>query len=108
MNFSLKWQHVSLRMIYSMENVHLSLDENIIHFFSAKNFQNWSISNHERKIKSSWKSYKYIAKEYIFDFHKDENYLFNKEKEQSLKDAINSSPTFIDFLRRPFRKIIAQ
>ncbi len=108
MNFSLKWQHVSLRMIYSTENVQLSLDENIIHFFSAKNFQNWSVSNHERKIKSSWKSYKYIAKECIFDFHNDENYLINKEKEQSLKDAIISSPTLIDFLKRPFRKIITQ
>jgi hypothetical protein len=108
MNFSLKWQHVSLRMIYATESANLRLDENIIHFFSAKDFQNWSISNHERKIKSSWKSYKYIAKECIFDFHEDENYLINKEKEQSLKDAIISSPTLVDFLRRPLRKIISQ
>ena len=106
MNFSLKWQHVSLRMIYSMENINLSLDENIIHFFSAKDFQNWSVKHHDKKIKNSWKSYKYVAKEYIFDFHRDENYLINKEKEQSLKDAIVSSPTLITILKRPFRKLM--
>ena len=106
MNFSLKWQHVSLRMIYSMENINLSLDENIIHFFSAKDFQNWSIKNHDKKIKNSWKSYKYVAKECIFDFHRDENYLVNKEKEQSLKDAIVSSPTLTTLLKRPFRKLL--
>ncbi len=105
MNFSLKWQHVSLRMIYSLENINLSLNENIIHFFSAKDFQNWSIKNHDKKIKNSWKSYKYVAKECIFDFHRDENYLINKEKEQSLKDAIVSSPTLITLLKRPFRKL---
>lgn len=106
MNFSLKWQHVSLRMIYSTENIQLALNENIIHFFSAKNFQNWSISNHKYKIKSSWKSYKYIAKECIFDFHRDENYLINKEKEQSLKDAIITQTDFITFIKRPFKKLL--
>lgn len=106
MNFSLKWQHVSLRMIYSTENIQLALNENIIHFFSAKNFQNWSILNHKYKIKSSWKSYKYIAKECIFDFHRDENYLINKEKEQSLKDAIITQTDFITFIKRPFKKLL--
>ena len=104
MNFSLKWQHVSLRMFYSIEDEKFSLDKNFIHFFSAKDFQNWSISNHDLKIKKTWKSYKYIAKECIFDFHKDENYLLNKEKEQSLKDAIISQPDFLGFIKRPFKR----
>ncbi len=105
MNFSLKWQHVSLRMFYADETKRFSLDKNFIHFFSAKNFQNWSISNHKFKIKQTWKSYKYIAKECIYDFHKDENYLLNKEKEQSLKDAIISQPDFLGFIKRPFKKL---
>lgn len=107
MNFSLKWQHVSLRMFYEDENERFSLDKNFIHFFSAKDFQNWSISNHEFKIKETWKSYKYVAKECIFDFHKDENYLLNKEKEQSLKDAIISQPSIFRFIKRPFKKIFS-
>jgi hypothetical protein len=105
MNFSLKWQHVSLRMFYSDEAERFSLDKNFLHFFSAKDFQNWSISNHKFKIKQTWKSYKYIAKECIFDFHKDENYLLNKEKEQSLKDAIISPPDFSGFIKRPLKKL---
>ncbi|CAN5811491.1 hypothetical protein BH20ACI4_BH20ACI4_26050 [soil metagenome] len=105
MNFSLKWQHVSLRMFYEEEDERFSLDKNFIHFFSAKDFQNWSISNHKFKIKQTWKSYKYVAKECIYDFHKDENYLLNKEKEQSLKDAIISQPNFLGFIKRPFKKL---
>lgn len=105
MNFSLKWQHVSLRMFYEDGSEKFSLDENFLHFFSAKDFQNWSISNHKSKIKKTWKSYKYVAKECIFEFHKDENYLLNKEKEQSLKDAIISQPSFFRFIKRPFKRL---
>ena len=81
------------------------MDKNFIHFFSAKDFQKWSISNHEFKIKETWKSYKYVAKECIYDFHKDEDYLLNKEKEQSLKDAIISAPSLLRFIKRPFKKL---
>lgn len=105
MNFSLKWQHVSLRMIYELENERFSLDKNFIHFFSAVDFQSWSISNHEFKIKKTWKSYKYIAKECIYDFHKDENYLLNKEKEQSLKDAIITQSSIFKFISRSFKNL---
>lgn len=107
MNFSLKWQHVSLRMFYAKEDENFSLDENFLHFFSAKDFQNWSISNHDLKIKKTWKSYKFVAKECIFDFHKDKNYLLNKEKEQSLKDAIIAQPSVLRFIKRPFKKLFA-
>ncbi len=106
MNFSLKWQHVSLRMFYEEASEKFSLDKNFLHFFSAKDFQNWSVSNHEFKIKETWKSYKYVAKECIYDFHKDENYLLNKEKEQSLKDAIISRTSFFRFIKRPFKKLL--
>lgn len=106
MNFSLKWQHVSLRMFYEEGNEKFSLDENFLHFFSAKDFQSWSISNHGSKIKQTWKSYKYVAKECIFDFHKDENYLLNKEKEQSLKDAIISAPSWTRFIKRPLKNLV--
>lgn len=105
MNFSMKWQHVSLRLINSAAGSDLRLDENVIHFFSRKDFQNWSISNHERKIKKTWNSYKYVAKQYIYEFHGDTNYLHNKEKEQSLKDAIILPPKFGEIFRKPFRKI---
>lgn len=105
MNFSLKWQHVSLRMFYEDGNEKFSLDDNFLHFFSARDFQNWSVLNHNLKIKKTWKSYKFVAKECIFDFHRDENYLLNKEKEQSLKDAIISPPSVFRFIKRPFKRL---
>lgn len=106
LNFSLKWQHVALRLIASAPDAKLALGENLIHFFSAQDFQSWSISNHYYKIKKTWSSYKFAAKECIYDFHPDRNYLLHKEKEASLKDAILESPTVFDYIKRPFRNLI--
>lgn len=86
MNFSQKWQHVSLRLISKSEN--LVLGKNIIHFFSSSEFQSWSISNHHIKIDRAWNTYKQVAKSFIHSFFEDEEYLLYKEKEPSLKDAI--------------------
>lgn len=88
MNFSLKWQHVSLRLREGLTPGAFSLEDNLCHFFQSTNFQRWSLTNPQSKIKSDWKSYKYIAKEYIHDFFPDLDYLHNKEKEQSLKLVI--------------------
>lgn len=94
MNFSMKWQNVSLRLIYGLNKSHKDLNKSIIHFFQNTEFQNWSISNHDKKIKKEWKSYKYVAKKYIYDFHKNHDYFVNKEKEPSLKEVIvNKKPT---------------
>ncbi|MFK7924313.1 MAG: hypothetical protein AB8H47_20315 [Bacteroidia bacterium] len=88
MNFSLKWQHVSLRLREGLTTGAFALEDNLCHFFQSTDFQRWSLSNPQSKIKSDWKSYKYIAKEYIHDFFPNEDYLLNKEKEQSLKLVI--------------------
>ena len=88
LNFSLKWQTVSMRLIHGLERTHNDLEKNVFHFFKSDDFQNWSIQNHSIKIKNEWNSYKYIAKEFIYEFHKDDAYLRNKEKEQSLKEVL--------------------
>ncbi|MEM1137240.1 MAG: hypothetical protein AAGI07_15485, partial [Bacteroidota bacterium] len=88
MNFSLKWQSVSMRLIHGLERTRNDLEKNTFHFFKDALFERWSVSNHHLKIKEDWKSYKYIAKEYIFHFHKNEEYFINKEKEQSLKEVL--------------------
>lgn len=88
MNFSLKWQHVSLRLKEGLAPGAFALEHNLAHFFQSTAFQRWSLSNPQSKIKGDWKSYKYVAKEYIHAFFPDEDYLINKEKEQSLKQVI--------------------
>jgi len=90
LNFSLKWQTVSMRLIHGMDRDYSDLETNVFHFFKSIEFQKWSINNHTKKIKKKWKSYKYVAKEYIYEFHKDDSYLENKEKEQSLKEVLVS------------------
>lgn len=87
-NFALKWQTVSMRILAGIERSASDLDSNVFHFFRTEDFQLWSIHNHDKKIKSDWHTYKFVAKELIYKFHKDEEYLLNKEKEPSLKEVI--------------------
>ncbi|WP_338759695.1 hypothetical protein WAF17_12150 [Bernardetia sp. ABR2-2B] len=99
MNFSQKWQHVSLRLISKSEG--LILGQDMIHFFSSSEFQSWSISNHPLKIDRAWNTYKKVAKAFIHDFFEDEEYFLYKEKEPSLKDAIveEKRNLFVSFLK---------
>lgn len=88
MNFSLKWQTVSMRLVHGLGREAIDLEKNVFHFFNSKAFQQWSMANHHAKIKQEWNSYKYVAKELIYRFHPDEFYLLYKEKEASLKEVI--------------------
>lgn len=101
MNFSMKWQNVTMRLIHGLSKNNTTktfmLDQNIYHFFQSIEFQNWSISNHDIKILKDWKSYKYIAKEFIYNFHKDQNYLINKQKEPSLKEVLINKKSWFSF-----------
>jgi hypothetical protein len=107
LNFSLKWQTVSMRLIHGLERTHNDLENNVFHFFKSNDFQIWSLLNHSIKIKKEWTSYKYIAKEFIYEFHKDDFYLRNKEKEQSLKEVIVNQADFsiLQFPKMIFNKI---
>jgi len=82
MNFSLKYQFVLFR-IYSVFHKRLKWGD-LEHFFMAQDFQKWSMVNHDMKIKTEMDSYKWIAKDYIFDFTGDASYRDNKLKHGSL------------------------
>ncbi|SEB48282.1 hypothetical protein SAMN04489761_0973 [Tenacibaculum sp. MAR_2009_124] len=99
MNFALKWQTVSMRLLYGINRNAQDLEHNVYHFFKTPSFQSWSLSNHDKKIKDTWKSYKYIAKEIIYDYHNDKEYLVNKEKEPSLKEIIRTTSSSLSWLK---------
>jgi hypothetical protein len=85
LNFSQKWQHVKFRFIESTDwDLRAQYSSHILHFYDSPGFQNWSLQNHDLKIRDTWKSYKFIAKEYIADFTKDMSQL-NLTKIQSLE-----------------------
>ena len=92
MNFSMKWQNVSMRLIHGMKESHELLNQSIFHFFQSTDFQQWSLLNHHQKIDSTWNSYKQPAKDYIYQYHDDKDYWRYKEKEPSLKQVIVGEP----------------
>lgn len=106
MNISLKWQTVSMRLIHGLERSAHDLEETVFHFFKNTDFQQWSFSNPTAKIKETWPSYKYIAKEFIYRFHPDKDYLEKKEKEQSLREVIvyDEPPSILQYPRHLVRK----
>nr|VFK79695.1 MAG: hypothetical protein BECKSD772D_GA0070982_106013 [Candidatus Kentron sp. SD] len=89
LNFSLKWQQVTLRLpVFRMRDVEETYNS-IYHFFRDSRFQAWSLANSSlRKEVFAWKDYKSVAKEYIYSFANDSMYRSGKVKEPSLKKVM--------------------
>lgn len=89
-NFNFKWQSVYFRILLrvSPKYRHLInenfLNSSFIHFYSSTEFQKWSMLNPKLKIKNSWNTYKFHAKDIIYDYNKDEIYREGKLKRGSL------------------------
>jgi hypothetical protein len=90
LNFVFKWQSVFFRILLRVnrntrDNITQSFVSNYFeHFFSTEYFQVWSMKNPHLKIKDTWASYKFISKELIHKYTKDDNYLNHKVKIGSL------------------------
>ncbi len=81
-NFAIKWCEVRFRASLAVEDgSHL---KNIKHFYDTEDFQKWSISNPDKKIKKTEQSYKWLLKDFIYDYTKDADYRDNKVKLGSL------------------------
>lgn len=74
-NFTQKWQGVKFRKDCLLLGSHKN-----IHFFDCEEFQLWSLFNNHKKIGRSIETYKQIAKDFIFKFDKNGNYLNKKLK----------------------------
>lgn len=90
LNFNFKWQSVFFRMLLRVEyDAREYVDQEFVetyfhHFYSEHYFQKWSMLNMHLKIKDNWATYKWLAKDYIYDYTKDEIYRDHKEKAPSL------------------------
>lgn len=90
LNFNFKWQSVFFRMLLRVTPSNQSrvndqwINTQFHHFFSSENFQKWSMLNHSLKIRDSWRSYKYHAKDVIYKFTNDMIYRNEKLKKGSL------------------------
>lgn len=86
-NYSMKWQHVTLRLPAFSDNardVHQSME----HFFRGDDFQNWTLTNDSVREVEDWDRYKEAAKQYILDFTGDQDYYRTKTKEGSLQHVM--------------------
>lgn len=103
-NFALKWQVVHLRRLLHVapRNVHIMtqeyLDTRYVHFFGTEDFQMWSLTNPDKRIKDRWDTYKWPAKDVIYDYTKDSEYRDHKTKRGSLRSLLmqQHSYSFID------------
>jgi hypothetical protein len=102
-NFAVKWQTAYMRMLSftAKRNVHL-LSEHYVKtyyapFYSTESFQLWSLSNPRQRVRDGWRSYKWPAKEIIYEYTKDADYRDNKLKRGSLQYlAVKHIPFIID------------
>lgn len=90
LNFSLKWQDVSLRLAAFHGDHARVISDSIRHFFRDERFQAWALAQRESRCPSTWARYKDVAKRYILDFTGDRSYYRTKETEDSLRNVIVS------------------
>jgi hypothetical protein len=64
---------------------------NYLTFYGTDDFQLWSMNNMDKKIKDTWKSFKWICKEIIYNFNHDAEYKENKIKIASMRHIIPST-----------------
>jgi hypothetical protein len=98
LNFSLKWQSVVFRILSYVSDYNLrTFDKELVErhffaFFGTEGFQLWSMNSPDKKIRDSWESYKFVAKDIIFAFDKDDDYRRHKTKQASLPSVVRHTP----------------
>jgi hypothetical protein len=94
-NFNLKYTHVSNRLQLNSQQPHIAKDC-VKAFFDTPNFQKWSVNNHDKKIGTTWKSYKGELKQFVFNFNKDKVWFTHKTKVQSLRMGVTAQFVIMD------------
>lgn len=106
--FTCRFQTAALKpfsyiQVFNYGKVNREYFENYyISFFASEDFQLWSMNNLDKKIGSTWKSYKQICKDIIYKFNPDEEYRVNKIKFGSFK-KVSKGNKGIDFLDENFK-----
>jgi len=111
LNFTLKWQAVTLRLLAARRDGSRELYQSLHHFFRSVAFQQWSFYNPRARTTAVWERYKEAAKQYILSYTGDETYYRHKEKEPSLglvmrKSEDRGSPVRV-FMGRDFHPVFS-
>lgn len=90
LNFTLKWQEVTLRLAVFRGSETRAVSCSLRHFFRGARFQQWALATTPGRPVATWPEYKTVAKQYIRDFTGDDHYYRTKEKEDSLRNVIGN------------------
>lgn len=88
LNFTLKWQDVSVRMVGVRGTDAPRLAGSLRHFFRTEPFQQWAMRSTPGRPVGRWVDYKLPAKRYVRDFTGNERYFRQKIKEDSLRNVL--------------------
>ena len=100
LNFSLKWQFSSMKMITATSKLAAPLvtvdymRSQFLPFYGTEDFQLWSMLNPDKKMKDTWRSFKWICKDIIYDYTGDEEYRDNKMKTGSMRHLFSGERAF--------------
>ena len=87
LNFSIKWQQVSLRLpVFTFQADVSGLVARFRHFFRDARFQAWSLRHYPHRAAASPTDYKRAAKEVIYEYTGDATYL-NEKTQATLPQA---------------------
>jgi hypothetical protein len=88
LNFTLKWQEVSLRLPAWSGDRARAINSSLHHFYRTPHFQLWSMQEGRKLQPAVWADYKRPAKQFILDATGDRQYFVSKEKEDSLRNVL--------------------
>lgn len=103
-SFSSTWQLVFTHLLNYTAPRNIShidaqyIGTNYNQFYGTDDFQLWSLNNLDKRIKDTWKTYKWVCKDIVYDYTKDADYRDNKIKRASLYSLLEQqhSYNFID------------
>ncbi|MBP7811889.1 MAG: hypothetical protein KA054_03545 [Candidatus Moranbacteria bacterium] len=112
-NFSLKWNTVFFRTfthVTPRNAPHITSEyarEYYLPFYNTEDFQLWSLNNPDKRIRDTWKSYKWVCKDIIYEYTQDADYRDNKIKVGSLSKflRVNDAFNFIDSDFKLYREL---
>ena len=77
-----KWQDKCAKVFYLHQNL---TDRDAVAFYDVNQlFKSWTMNNLDKIIGNTWQEYKIPAKEFIYQYHADRDYLLYKSKVDSV------------------------
>jgi hypothetical protein len=98
--FNIKYLNCAVRgALYFNDRIDWQVCMNrIVNWFGHPEYQRWSMANNNngQKIRKTQSTYKWAAREYIYDLDKNDWYKFFKIKLESLYLVVNQQPRLLD------------